>query len=63
MTFRIRIKKDVKEKQTMFQREQNADELNKRQKSKQILTKIFKNQKMITLNNDVYINCMNESLT
>ena len=30
MTFRIKARKDVNEKQTMFQREQNADELNER---------------------------------
>ena len=28
MTFRIKAKTDVNEKQTMFQREQNANELN-----------------------------------
>ena len=30
MTFRIRAKKDINEKQTTFQREQNVDELNER---------------------------------
>ena len=44
MTSRIRTKKDVNEKQTTFQREQSADELNERQKSEQILTEKFENR-------------------
>ena len=48
MTFRIRAKKDVNEKQTTSQREQNADESHERQKSKQIFTKKFENRKNIS---------------
>ena len=33
MTFRIKARKDVNEEQTTFQREQNTNELNERQKS------------------------------
>ena len=43
MTSCIRAKKDVNEKQTIFQREQNANELNERQKSKQTFTEKFEN--------------------
>ena len=43
MTSRIRAKKNVNKEQTTSQREQNADELNERQKSKQILTEKFEN--------------------
>ena len=43
MTFRIRARKDVNEEQTTSQREQNADKLNKRQKSKHILIENFEN--------------------
>ena len=43
MTFRIRARKDVNEKQMTSQREQNANELNERQKSEQILIKEFEN--------------------
>ena len=43
MTFCIRTRKDVNEKQMTFQREQNVNELNKRQKLKQIFTEKFEN--------------------
>ena len=43
MTSRIKVKKDVNEKQTTSQREQNANESHERQKLKQILTKKFEN--------------------
>ena len=52
MTFRIRARKDVNEKQTTFQREQNAEKLNERQKSEQILTEKFKNRKNTFQSND-----------
>ena len=52
MTFHIKARKDVNEKQTTFQREQSADKLNKRQKSEQIFTKKFKNRKNIFRNDD-----------
>ena len=52
MTSRIRARKDVNEKQTTFQREQNADESNERQKSKQILTEKFENRKNIFRSDD-----------
>ena len=44
MTSDIRTKKIENEKQTSFQRDENADESKNRQKSKQILMKKFENR-------------------
>ena len=52
MTFRIRARQDVNEKQTTFQREQSANESNERQKLKQILTEKFENRKNISRSDD-----------
>ena len=43
MTFDIKAKKNENEKQTLFQRDESANELKNRQKSKQILIKKFEN--------------------
>ena len=43
MTFDIKMKKNENEKQASFQRDENANELKNRQKSKQILMKKFEN--------------------
>ena len=47
MTSDIKTKKNKNEKQTLFQRDENANELKNRQKSKQILMKKFENRKDI----------------
>ena len=52
MTSRIRVRKDVNEEQTTSQREQNANELNERQKSKQIFIKKFENRENISQSDD-----------
>ena len=52
MTSCIKARKDVNEEQMTFQREQNADELNERQKLKQIFIKKIKNRKNIFRSND-----------
>ena len=48
----IKARKDVNEKQTTFQREQNANELNEHQKLKQTFTEEFKNRKNIFQSDD-----------
>ena len=52
MTSRIKVRKDVNEKQTTSQREQSADKLNEHQKLKQIFTKKFENRKNISRSDD-----------
>ena len=47
MNFHIRARKNVHEKQMIFQRKQSANELNEHQKLKQIFTKKLKNRKNI----------------
>ena len=43
MTFRIRARNNVNEKQTTFQRKQSANKLNEHQKLKQTFTEKFEN--------------------
>ena len=47
MTFDIKAKKNEDEKQTLSQRDKNANESKNRQKSKQTLMKKFENRKNI----------------
>ena len=52
MTFNIKTKKNENKKQASFQRDENADKLKNRQKSKQILMKKFENRKNIFQNDN-----------
>ena len=63
MTSDIKTKKDKDEKQTSFQRDESANELKNRQKSRQILMKEFENRENIFWSdNDDVITSSNDNV-
>ena len=63
MTFDIKAKKDENEEQTLFQRDENINELKNRQKSRQTLMRKFENRENIfRSNNDDVVTSLNDNV-
>ena len=63
MTFDIKTKKNEDEKQTLFQRDESANESKNRQKSRQILMKKFENRENISRSdNDDVVTSSNDNV-